>query len=137
MDDPEVLEALTAQLSFKEKVENNTSLAKDISLGAFNGGNYKKFADDNGLVIKNYKLSNIKQNDVFDEGLVKRIFLTKDGDINLLTNNTLISLEVANINFLKFSAFELEDAVFSKTDIFVTPSTKSATSSPNSPLIVS
>ena len=89
MDDPEVLEALTAQLSFKEKVENNTSLAKDISLGAFNGGNYKKFADDNGLVIKNYKLSNIKQNDVFDEGLVKRIFLTKDGDFNLITNNTL------------------------------------------------
>ena len=89
MDDPEVLEALTAQLSFKEKVENNTSLAKDISLGAFNGGNYKKFADDNGLVIKNYKLSNIKQNDVFDEGLVKRIFLTEDGDFNLITNNTL------------------------------------------------
>ena len=89
MKDPEVLEALTAQLSFKEKVENNTSLAKDISLGAFNGGNYKKFADDNGLVIKNYKLSNIKQNDVFDEGLVKRIFLTKDGDFNLITNNTL------------------------------------------------
>ena len=89
MDDPEVLEALTAQLSFKEKVENNTSLAKDISLGAFDGGNYKKFADDNGLVIKNYKLSNIKQNDVFDEGLVKRIFLTKDGDFNLITNNTL------------------------------------------------
>ena len=89
MDDPEVLEALTAQLNFKEKVENNTSLAKDISLGAFNGGNYKKFADDNGLIIKNYKLSNIKQNDVFDEGLVKRIFLTKDGDFNLITNNTL------------------------------------------------
>ena len=89
MEDPEVIEALTAQLSFKEKVENNTSLAKDISLGAFNGGNYKKFADDNGLVIKNYKLSNIKQNDVFDEGLVKRIFLTEDGDFNLITNNTL------------------------------------------------
>ena len=30
-----------------------------------------------------------KQNDVFDEGLVKRIFLTIDGDINLITNSTL------------------------------------------------
>ena len=30
-----------------------------------------------------------KQNDVFEEGLVKRIFLTKDGDINLITNSTL------------------------------------------------
>ena len=89
MNDPEVLEALKAQLSFKEKIENNTSLAKDISLGAFDGDNYKKFADDNGLTVRDYKVSNLKQNDVFDEGLVKRIFLTKDGEINLITNNTL------------------------------------------------
>ena len=89
MNDPEVLEALNAQLSFKEKIENNTSLAKDISLGAFDGDNFKKFADDNGLTVKDYKVSNLKQNDVFDEGLVKRIFLTKDGEINLITNNTL------------------------------------------------
>ena len=89
MNDPEVLEALNAQLSFKEKIENNTSLAKDISLGAFSGDNYKKFADENGLVVSNYKISNLKQNDIFDEGLVKRIFLTKDGEINLITNSTL------------------------------------------------
>ena len=89
MNDPEVLEALNAQLSFKEKIDSNTSLAKDISLGAFDGDNFKKFADDNGLVVKDYKISNIKQNDIFDEGLVKRIFLTKDGDINLITNSTL------------------------------------------------
>ncbi len=89
MNDPEVLKALTAQLSFKEKIEKNTSLAKDISLGAFDGDNYKKFANDNGLVVKDYKISSLKQNDIFNEGLVKQIFLTKDGDINLLTNNTL------------------------------------------------
>ena len=89
MNDPEVLEALNAQLSFKEKIENNRSLAKDISLGAFDGVNYKKFADENGLVVKDYKISSLKQNDIFSEGLVKQIFLTKDGDINLLTNNTL------------------------------------------------
>ena len=89
MNDPEVLEALNAQLSFKEKIDSNTSLAKDISLGAFDGDNFKKFADDNGLLVKDYKISNIKQNDVFDEGIVKRIFLTKDGDINLITNSTL------------------------------------------------
>ena len=89
MDDPEVLEALNAQLSFKEKIEANTSLAKDISLGSFDGNNYKKFADDNGLEIKDYKINNLKQNDVFNEGLIKRIFLTQDGDINLITNSTL------------------------------------------------
>ena len=35
------------------------------------------------------------------------------------------------------SALEFGEAVFSKTEIFVTPSTKSATSDPNSPFIVS
>ena len=55
----------------------------------------------------------------------------------IFTNKTLISLDVAKINFLKFSALELDDALFSSADILVTPSTKSATSSPNSPLIVS
>ena len=89
MNDPEVLEALNAQLNFKKKIENNTSLAKDISLGAFDGDNFKKFADDNGLLVKDYKISNLKQNEVFGEGLVKRIFLTKKGEINLITNNTL------------------------------------------------
>ena len=89
MDDIEVLEALNAQLSFKQKIENNTSLAKDISLGAFDGDNFEKFANDNGLVVKDYKISNLKQNDIFNEGLIKQIFLTKDGDINLLTNNLL------------------------------------------------
>ena len=89
IDDPEVQEALKAQLSFKDKIEKNSSIAKDIGLGAYDGDNFKKFADDNNLEIKNYNLSNLKQNDIFGEGLVKRIFLTKDKETNLITNSTL------------------------------------------------
>ena len=48
-----------------------------------------------------------------------------------------MSFEVANINFLKFSAFELFEALSSKADNFVTPSTRFATFSPNSFLTVS
>ena len=51
--------------------------------------NFKKFANDNSLEVKNYKLSSLKQNDIFGEGLVKRIFLTKDNETNLITNSTL------------------------------------------------
>ena len=89
MNDPEVLEALNAQLNFKEKIEKNTSLAKDISLGAFENDGFKKFADDNGLEVKDYKISSLKQNEVFEDGLIKRIYLTKDGEVNLITNSTL------------------------------------------------
>ena len=88
MNDPQVLEALNAQLNFKAKIDNNTSLTKDISLGAFDNDNFKKFADDNGLIVKDYKISSLKQNDIFEDGLVKRIFLTNNGEINLITNNT-------------------------------------------------
>jgi len=106
MNDPEVLEALTAQLNFKKKIENNTSLAKDISLGAFDGDKYKRFANDNGLVVKDYKISNLKQNDVFGEGLIKQIFLTKDGDINLLTNNTLTKSFLISTKKTEYKKFD-------------------------------
>ena len=89
ISDPEVQEALNAQISFKYKIEKNTSIAKDISLGAYDGNNFKKFADDNILELKDYKLSSLKQNDIFGEGLVKRIFLTKNNETNLITNSTL------------------------------------------------
>ena len=51
------------------------------------------------------------------------------------TNKLRISFDVAKINFLKFSA--LSFTLFSKAEIFVTPSTKLATSSPNSFLTLS
>jgi peptidyl-prolyl cis-trans isomerase D len=92
INDPEVQEALNAQLSFKDKIEKNTSIAKDIGLGAYDGNNFKKFADDNGLEVKDYKLSSLKQNDIFEEGLVKRIFLTNDNEANLITNSSLTKI---------------------------------------------
>ena len=87
--DPEVQEALNAQLSFKNKMESNTSIIKDISMDAIDSEKFKKFASDNQLEIKEYKINNLKQNDIFSEGIIKRIFLTKDGEIDLITNNTL------------------------------------------------
>jgi peptidyl-prolyl cis-trans isomerase D len=74
INDPAVQEALNAQLSFKDKIEKNTSIAKDIGLGAYDGNNFKKFADTNGLEVKGYKLSSLKQNDIFGEGLIKKNF---------------------------------------------------------------
>ena len=88
-NDPEVQESLNAQLNFKSKIENNTSLIKDISMGALDEDKFKKFAEENKLEIKDYKINNLKQNEIFTEGIIKRIFLTKNGEIDLITNNTL------------------------------------------------
>ena len=82
-DDPEVQEALNAQINFKTKIENNTSILKDISMGALDKEKFIEFASDNNLEIKDYKIDNLKDNKIFSEGIIKRIFLTKDGEIDL------------------------------------------------------
>ena len=48
-------------------------------MGALNKEKFKKFASENGLEVKNYKINNLKQNEVFSEPIIKRIFLTEDG----------------------------------------------------------
>ena len=88
-NDREVQEALNAQLSFKDKIESNTSIIKDISMGAYNKEKFEQFALDNNLVIQDYKIKNLKQNEIFSEEIIKRIFLIKDGEVDLITNNTL------------------------------------------------
>ena len=43
-NDPEVQQALQAQLGFKSKIEANTSIIKDLSMGALDKNNFEKFA---------------------------------------------------------------------------------------------
>ena len=114
MNDPEVLEALKAQLSFKNKIENNTSIAKDISLGAYNNEKFKKFAEDNKLEVKNYQISNLKQNEIFTDGLIKRIFLTKDTEVNLITDSTLSKSFLINTKKTKYKNLEKDSSEFEK-----------------------
>ena len=88
-NDPDVQEALKSQISFKNKIEGNTSILKDINMGGFDKEKMSKFASDNNLELKNYVINNLKQNEIFSESIIKRIFLTKDNEIDLITNNTL------------------------------------------------
>ena len=89
LNDPDVLKALKAQLNFQKKIENNTSILKDISMGGFGKTEIEKFADKNNLELKDYKISNIKQNEIFSEEIIKRIFLTKNNKVDLITNSRL------------------------------------------------
>ena len=88
-NDPKVLELLNAQLSFQNKIESNRSILKDISVGGFDSKKIKEFADKNNLSLKDYVVSDLKQNEIFSEGIIKRIFLTQDGKVDLVTNSTL------------------------------------------------
>ena len=89
MNDPNVLKTINAQINFQNKIKNNAAIIKDISMGGFNKTKMEKFANDNNLELKEYKISNLKQNEIFAEGIIKRIFLTKDGEVDLITDSTL------------------------------------------------
>jgi len=89
MDDSDVLKTINAQIDFQNKIKNNSSIIKDISMGGFDEAKMEKFANDNNLELKEYKILNLKQNEIFTEGFIKRIFLTKDGEIDLITDSTL------------------------------------------------
>ena len=89
MDDSDVLKTINAQINFQNKIKNNSSIIKDISMGGFDEAKMEKFANDNNLDLKEYKILNLKQNEIFTEGFIKRIFLTKDGEIDLITDSTL------------------------------------------------
>ena len=97
LNDPVVTKAINDQLSFKNKIESNTFLIKEIIAGDFNKVKMEKFASDNKLEIRNYKITNLKQNQIFTEGIIKSIFLMEDGKIDLITNSQLTK------NFLVFS----------------------------------
>ena len=58
-------------------------------MGGFDKIKMEKFASDNSLELKEYKISDLKQNEIFSEGIIKRIFLTKDGEVDLITDSTL------------------------------------------------
>ena len=89
IEDSQVLKMIKAQINFKNKIESNTSIAKDLSVGGYDKNKFDQFAKENNLELKSYKIQNLKQNDIFSEGIIKRIFLMKDGEVDLITDSTL------------------------------------------------
>ena len=57
----------------------------------------KDYANGNGLEIKEVQIKNIKDNSIFKEPIIKKIFETKDNHINLITDSRLLD------NFLVYT----------------------------------
>ena len=61
-----------------------------MSDGKFKEKEMIEFANQNSLEIKRITLKNLNDNQIFNKGLIKRIFLSKDGEINLITDSALL-----------------------------------------------
>ena len=89
ISDPEVQKIIKSQIQIKDKFENNTKIAKEISLGDFNLKKMQDYANKNQLQVKYLKISSLKENKIFTKSLNKRIFETKNGSISLITDSML------------------------------------------------
>ena len=112
--DPEVLDMIEAQIKIKDKFENNTKIVKEISLGKFNFKEMESYANKNNLKIKNLKITNIKENEIFTESLNKRIFETKDGSINLITDSMLSKNFIIFTEKTTYKIFDKKNANYKK-----------------------
>ncbi len=89
ISDPDVQKIINLQVNLESKVKNNRQIIQDISLGGFDKIKMEEFAKKNKLEIKNYRISNLRQNEIFSEGIIKKIFLVQDNEVSLITNSDL------------------------------------------------
>ena len=61
-------DSIKAQIKIKDKINNNTQLAKQISEKTFNKETMKSFANKNNLEIKSAVVKNINENTIFNKG---------------------------------------------------------------------
>ena len=113
-DNPDVQKTLKARIQFENKIEANSQIIKDISLGKFNKNKMEDFSNKNKLEIKNYKILNLKQNEIFSESLIKKIFLLNDGDINLITNNNFTKNYLILVEKTSFNKIDKDSNIYEK-----------------------
>ena len=89
VEDKKVLNAIQDRIKIKFKVENNKKIAKNIALNKFDLNEMNKYAVDKKLSIESITIKNFKDNKIFTEGLIKRIFETEKDEISLITDSLL------------------------------------------------
>ena len=89
LNNKDVTDYLKKQIQLKNKIIKNTEITKNIGIKKFNKLEFQKFADDNSLQVYSIKLKSVKNNEVFSESLIRRIFETNDGQIRLISSSTL------------------------------------------------
>ena len=106
IDDPDVKNLITAQLKLKNTIEKNNKYRNDILSGKFNYQSMQKLSKDSNLPIKKMTIENLDKNKIFTKSVTKRIFETKDGKINLISENALQNNYIIFTNKTKFKKLD-------------------------------
>jgi peptidyl-prolyl cis-trans isomerase D len=89
LDNKEIKGAIISQLKTKYIIEENTKIAKDMSEGIFSNEQFQKFSKVNNLEIKKITIKDVKNETIFNSGMIKEIFKVNDGNFQLITDSLL------------------------------------------------
>ena len=67
----------------------NTKIVKKIAERKFSLNEMRNYAKKNNLELKDLKINSLKDNEIFQTGIIKRIFKTENNEINLITDTML------------------------------------------------
>jgi len=87
--DSKVQKAIESEIRFSKKLEVNTEIVKKIAEKKFSLSEMENYAKKNELVLMDAKINSLKDNEVFQKGIIKRIFSTENNEINLITDTML------------------------------------------------
>jgi peptidyl-prolyl cis-trans isomerase D len=85
----QVQKAIKNELKFSKKLEMNTKIVKKIAEKKFSLNEMRNYAKKNNLELKDLKINSLKDNEIFQTGIIKRIFKTENNEINLITDTML------------------------------------------------
>jgi len=106
INDKRVQEVINLQIDIQNKLETNTKIVKEISSGAFSQKKMKEFATKNNLKLQNIKISSLKDNTIFTENLIKKIFLFGDNQVNLITDSKLMNNFIIYTDKTEYEKFD-------------------------------
>ena len=82
-------ELINNQLKFRNKIENNNAILKELENQKPNIDQLKKIASKRNLNLLEHKITDFKKDKIFSQGIIKQIFLIKDGEMKLITDSNL------------------------------------------------
>ncbi len=114
LNDKDVSNLITKQIKLKEKIVNNTKIANEIISGKFNKNDMQKFAKENNLEIKSAEIKSLKDNSIFTESLIRKIFQTPNNKLNIVADTKLSKNFIIFVDNTEFKKIKNNSAEFKK-----------------------
>jgi peptidyl-prolyl cis-trans isomerase D len=109
-----VQESIKSQLTIQNKLNNNGKIIQKISSEEFDLKQFENYANKNALDIKLKTISNLKNDEVFNEDLVKNIFSLNNNQINLITDSMLSQNFLVYVEKTEYKKLDINSDAFRK-----------------------